>query len=419
MINYNSTFSAVNSEQKVLKILSVWGIILVKQAVLGAIFYEEWGSKMTAGSDFFTEQTEQSAVKARIISSYFNAWARVIKKWDGEMGYIDLFCGPGRYGDNNLSAPLQIIQSTLSDPVLTKKMHFLFNDQDENNITSLKSEIQRIDSNSLLDKRIRYCTQTVDGNSHLKIRIPQGLPVLSFVDPFGYKGLTRELIDLLISNSGSDCIFFFNYNRINMALSSNTKFDEHLKSIFGADRMTSLKLSLSDLPSAQREPLVLDALISALTENKSNFVLPFKFYGQEQSRTSHFIIFVTKNRVACKIMKQIMYSNSAKDADGVATFSFEDSKNFASDFNQLSLFTGPLQSLIEDLKRKHSGESISVKKLCDDVDCDFNSHYVSKNVKEALICLETNGEIRVISGRKQMYRKGKLTMPDGAIVEFF
>ena len=37
---------------------------------------------------------------------------------------------------------------------------------------------------------------------------------------------------------------FFNYNRINMALSSNTKFDEHLRSLFGEARTAKLKHEL-------------------------------------------------------------------------------------------------------------------------------------------------------------------------------
>ena len=117
---------------------------------------------MPISSEFFKDQTEQSAIKARIVSSYFTAWARVIKKWNGRMGYVDLFCGPGRYGDNHPSAPLEIIQATLSDPVLTQKMQFLFNDQDEKNIVSLKAEIQKIDVNSLLTNRIQFWTHTID-----------------------------------------------------------------------------------------------------------------------------------------------------------------------------------------------------------------------------------------------------------------
>ena len=52
---------------------------------------------MPSNDVFFEAQTEQSAVKAHIVSSYFSAWSRVIQKWDGYMAYIDLFCGPGKY----------------------------------------------------------------------------------------------------------------------------------------------------------------------------------------------------------------------------------------------------------------------------------------------------------------------------------
>lgn len=206
------------------------------------------------------------------------------------------------------------------------------------------------------------------------------MPVLSFVDPFGYKGLTLNLIDRLIENSGSDCIFFFNYNRINMALSSNTKFDEYLNGLFGVQRTQKLKEQLSTLQPSQREPVVLDALVEALRERKGNYVLPFKFYSTEMLRTSHFIIFVTKHPLACKIMKQIMYTNSAKDCDGVATFSFEDSRNFGDAYQQISLFDRPLDALQAEMVKKYAGKQINVGALCNIVDCDFSNHYVGKNV---------------------------------------
>lgn len=79
-----------------------------------------------------------------------------------------------------------------------------------------------------------------------------------------------------------------------MALSSNTKFDDHLAGIFGTERTSLLKAQLAPLSPTQREPVVIDALIDALLEDKSNYVLPFKFYSTEMLRTSHFIVFVTK-----------------------------------------------------------------------------------------------------------------------------
>lgn len=80
---------------------------------------------MPENSSFFRDQTEQSAIKAKIVSSYFTAWSRVIKKWNCRMGYIDLFSGPGRYGDNNPSAPLLIIQSTLNRMMLRVSAFFV------------------------------------------------------------------------------------------------------------------------------------------------------------------------------------------------------------------------------------------------------------------------------------------------------
>lgn len=366
---------------------------------------------------FFSDQTEQSAIKARIVSSYFTAWSRVIKKWDCPMAYIDLFCGPGRYADNKPSAPLQIIQSTLSDSSLVRKMIFLFNDNDPANIYSLQQEISSLDPEKEISK-IKFFSKTIDANSYNRLRIPKNVPILSFVDPFGYKGLTRELINKLIANSGSDCIFFFNYNRINMALSSNTKFDDHLIGIFGEERTKSLKRQLAPLSPSQREPIVVNALIEALLEDKGNYVLPFKFYSAEMLRTSHFIVFVTKHKVACKIMKQIMYSNSAKDNDGVATFSFEDSKNFAQSGLQLSLFDGPIKSLKRTLISKYSGHTVAVRQLCDEVDYDFTNQFVSKNVTDVLKRLELEGQINVISGRKIKMRDGIPTMPPNAIIQF-
>lgn len=373
---------------------------------------------MPSNDVFFVDQSEQSAVKAHIVSSYFSAWSRVIQKWNTPMAYIDLFCGPGKYENDKPSAPLLVVQNTLANPALLNRMNFVFNDKDPNNISMLKQAISQIDENSKLKARVQYYNETVEQDFYNRLNIPANMPVLSFVDPFGYKGLTMNLINRLINNSGSDCIFFFNYNRINMALSSNTKFDEHLKSLFGDTRTAELKKRLAHQPPEQREPIVLNALIEALRENKSNYVLPFKFYSTEMLRTSHFIIFVTKHPVACKIMKQIMYSNSAKDSDDVATFSFEDSRNFGVGFEQLTIFDRPIQSLRGDILRKYAGKAISVGSICNEIDCDFSSHFVSKNVKDVLKQLELEGKISVVGGRKQKYRSGKLNMPDGAVIQF-
>lgn len=371
---------------------------------------------MPDNSEFFLEQTEQSAIKAHIVASYFAAWARVIQKWNSPMVYMDLFCGPGRYGDDNFSAPLLIVKEVLSSRDLTSKMEMIFNDQDRDSIVALKSEIDALDIENALKRRIAFYNLTIDQDFCDSLRIPENIPILSFVDPFGYKGLSLNLIDKLISNNGSDCIFFFNYNRINMAL-SNYKFDEHLKGLFGEERTHRIKRKLVGLSPDQRERLIIQSLIDALRERKGHYVLPFKFYSVGKTRTSHFIIFVSKHPIACSIMKSILYTNSAKDIDGIASFSYEDHLNFSNCGDQMSFFETPMQVLMNDICELRPGSMIKVKDLCDQYDSDITTCYVGKNVKDALRRLESEEKIEVIEGRKIKQRAGILNMPDNAIIK--
>ena len=89
------------------------------------------------GNDkFFDEATDQSLVKATIVSKYFWAWAKVImptsKKHDGRVAYVDLFAGPGRYKDATKSTPLLILEQALADPDMRRMLATIFNDADEN-----------------------------------------------------------------------------------------------------------------------------------------------------------------------------------------------------------------------------------------------------------------------------------------------
>jgi three-Cys-motif partner protein len=40
------------------------------------------------------------------------------------------------------------------------------------------------------------------------------VPTLFFVDPWGYKGLSLQLVNAVVKDWACECVFFFNYNRI-------------------------------------------------------------------------------------------------------------------------------------------------------------------------------------------------------------
>ena len=99
-----------------------------------------------AKQSFFDESTDQSQVKASIVSKYFWAWARVIspsaRKRGSSIAYIDLFAGPGRYGDGTKSTPLLVLEQAIANPQLADLLVTIFNDLDSTNKRSLETAIQ-------------------------------------------------------------------------------------------------------------------------------------------------------------------------------------------------------------------------------------------------------------------------------------
>lgn len=73
-----------------------------------------------ADDDFFEAQTAASELKARIVEKYFATWASIVSRAtlqmpDKRLAYVDLFCGPGRYGDNQKSTPLLVLERAVGD----------------------------------------------------------------------------------------------------------------------------------------------------------------------------------------------------------------------------------------------------------------------------------------------------------------
>ena len=104
---------------------------------------------MSAIKQFFDETTEQSAIKAKIVSKYFWAWAHVIiptvkKSRRNRIAYIDLFAGPGRYKDGTKSTPLLVLEKAIQDPDLSKMLVTIFNDKNEDHSYSLQQAIDAL-----------------------------------------------------------------------------------------------------------------------------------------------------------------------------------------------------------------------------------------------------------------------------------
>jgi three-Cys-motif partner protein len=366
---------------------------------------------------FFDEQKEQSLIKARIVEKYFWAWAKVIiptaKKAGSKIAYIDLFAGPGRYKDGSKSTPIKVLETAISDSDMRNMLKTLFNDANSEHTNSLQNAIDTIPGIENLKYKpdvINYEVGENIVNTFNQLRL---VPTLFFVDPWGYKGLSLQLINSVVKNWGCDCLFFFNYNRINMGL-GNSYVKEHMNGLFGEIQADKLRDLLQPLNPEERELTILEAICEALKEMGGEYVLPFRFKNENGKRTSHHLIFVSKHVKGYEIMKEIMAKESSDLNQGVPSFEYNPAT-----YIQPLLFElyRPLDELEAMLLDSFAGRTITMQEI-------YSQHhvgrrYISKNYKVALNNLEAQGKITAEPpANKRRKQKGEITFADSVKVKF-
>jgi len=349
-------------------------------------------------NEFFEAQREQSLIKARIVSQYFTSWASVMlgtqKKYPQlaqKMAYIDLFAGPGRYKDDSKSTPLLVLETIIGNPELAERVVTLFNDKDSSNTASLSAAIDQLQG----VKQLRYAPSVYNeevGDEIAKMFSGRNLiPTFFFVDPWGYKGLSLNLVSSIIKDWGCDCVFFFNYNRVNMGV-SNDQFKQHMNSLFGEDRLVTLRNAVRNTSPTEREMIVVQALCDALKNNGSRYVLPFRFKDGDGKRTSHHLIFISKGFRGYEIMKEIMHKESSNTTGGVASFEYNPQDALYTQGSLFDLLSRPLDELQGMLFEQYAGRTIDFKVLYEEHSVD--RPYIKKNYKDVLAELYESGRIQ-------------------------
>lgn len=371
------------------------------------------------GADgFFTEARENSIVKTKIASKYFWVWAKIIsgKAAAAKIAYIDLFAGPGRYDDGTKSTPLLVLEQAIASDFRTKLV-VLLNDAAPEHAQSLRNDIAALPGVASLTYPPQIENEVVGEELAERLNGMRLVPTFCFIDPFGYKGLSLKLINAVVKDFACECLFFFNYNRINMGI-TNKVVDPHIKSLFGDARTDEMRafLKSTTLKSTDREAFVLESLMQSLTEMGSGtrYILPFRFRNEQGNRTSHYLIFVSKHPLGYKIMKEIMANESSKHEQGVPSFEYctADAR-----FPLLFELNRPLDDLEQLLLDFYAGHQLAAEQIYDNH--HVGRRYIWENYQEALRRLEAKGRVQVVpAAATRQKRKGVVTFAKHVMVTF-
>lgn len=366
-----------------------------------------WGVRLEMPGEFFAERADQSEVKALIVSQYFDIWSKIIApntmRSDGKLAYIDLFAGPGRYEDGSASTPLMVLGKAVVNPKVSAGLVSMFNDKDTNHTKTLRAEIAAMPGKS----NLKYEPQIFEGEVGRSIadyfESVKLAPTFSFIDPFGYKGLSWALIRSVIKDWGCDCVFFFNYPRINAGI-NNPVVDQHMEALFGKENLEHLRATLN-ASQANREGVIVEHLKSAMIDAGAKFVQMFRFRNETNTRTTHYLVFVTKHPTGYELMKEIMAVHSSHSDQGVPSYEYAPSMEGTS-----KLFEDARDNLEDRLVVEFAGQTHTMIGLYhrDNIEKPF----IKKNYKEALSNLLATKRIAT----DRVPRAG--TFGDGVVVIF-
>ena len=364
-------------------------------------------------ADFFKKLREGSRIKQKIVSEYFVYYNRVMAPRNDKVGYADLFAGPGLYtndgGNPHKSIPVLVCEAAIREEVIRQKVHLWFNDGDTQNYRELTAAIRSIPGIERLRYEPSIDNKIIDAQwaaVMTKIKVP----TLVFLDPCGYKGLSLRLVRSVLAGFGNDCIFFFNYSRINMKLDLEVMNDS-IDEFFEPERAKALRASIRGRNPEEREEIILAAVRSAL-EEAGGIPLFFKFLT-DKNRTSHHLVFASKNRRAAETMKRILNSASSTVIEGVGSGEHDPRAGRMSG----SLFEG-LYEIEERLLSVFQGRRVQFAALLQE---ESNTRFTESSYRDAILGLEQDERVTVsppAEARRFQAGGHKRTLPKEVFIQF-
>lgn len=141
------------------------------------------------------------------------------------------------------------------------------------------------------------------------------------------------------------------------------------------------------------------------------YVLPFAFKNESGNRTTHYLIFVSKDIKGYSIMTEIMGKCSSCYPQGVPSFEYNPA---LLSIPLLIHPEDPLKTLKRDLRKDFQGQTITMEKVYEIHQIHVRP-YLKRNYKKALLELEE--ESLIITNRAQRKtRAGKF--PDDIVITF-
>jgi len=345
--------------------------------------------------------------KHAILSEYLKAWFPILGRYHGKVVYIDGFAGPGCYASGEPGSPL-VALNIAKDAHLSGKILFLFIEEDPKRLQNLKDEIDKFSSPDTFDidpKDGSFEKNLSEILNYLKENDFKPAPIFAFIDPFGFKGVSFNLIKNLLSYERCEVFINFMVDSVNRWLKHpKEEIRNHIYTLLGVDNLDSV-LNPEDRISALRD------IYEAQLKTAAKFVLSFEMRNKKD-RTQYYLFFASNNRMGHIKMKESMWKIDEKGDFSFSAATYKDQSLFK-DFDS----NEKIRSLQSDIFDHFRGQSnvfcSSILKYVED-----KTMFIEKHMKEALRSGEGESKITVREIKSDGKRRIRGTFPSNVLIDF-
>lgn len=283
-----------------------------------------------ADRDHFDTYPEQTRVKHQILEQYWKPYLEILGERHKKIFFLDGFAGRGVYddldqpGEVKPGSPIIAMEIAASIEKVRSNAEFIFIEKRGDHFECLEKvapakarelglkpphlvhgEFAEVISDELKE---------FDESSSTRIA-----PTFAFVDPCGVSGVSLSVIADIARRQWCEAFIFFNYTGVRRVAGLLEKDADGptLSEIYGGqERVELLRNAIKGVDAQRAEETLVGFYLDALRqETNAKYVLPFRIECAHKQSTSHYLIHVTKNPTAFRIMKSVMWK-AAQYEDG-------------------------------------------------------------------------------------------------------
>jgi len=306
-----------------------------------------------------------------------------------KLGYIDGFAGRGIYETGEPGSPIlamRAAQEQIDKIGKLKEFLCVFIENNYENFSCLDEQVALAapECPAVTYETIRNTFEATIHNFLEKIGSDRTIPLLYFIDPFGWKGIPFETIKGIMAQPKSEILFVF--MTYEMARFLDSPFhEESLTQLFNGDSWKSASRNTGE----KRHGALVQVYEGLLkNETKAEYVWPFRVSDSFMRRTKYYIIYATHHFKGLRVMKEIMKGQGA----GIFEYLGPDEERLRGQqrFDEVDLD--------EWLKDRFRGRKVTFDELCEEVLPLSRSpvaRYIDSDYRKVIQALEKTNDSQI------------------------